>query len=202
MFTPNIHIALFADDTALYTQSWRTDTIARRLTRALSRVVHYLRRWRLKVNITKTTAIIFTKRRPPEPEPISLEGAMIPWTKKLTYLGLYFTSTLNFTEHVKRSAQKAIRHLVQLFPLLARESTFAPATKIHLYKTSIRSSMTYAAPVWCSVSQSTYQYMQVIQNKCLRVITQSPRCTPIAHLITDYIVLFEVGKKFVGVKAA
>jgi hypothetical protein len=71
---PNIHIALFADDTALYTQSWKIDTIARRLTRALSRVVHYLRRWRLKVNIAKSNAIIFTKRRPPDPESIRLEG--------------------------------------------------------------------------------------------------------------------------------
>ena len=115
----------------------------------------------------------------------------IPWTKQIQYLGLHFTSTLNFNTHIKRSAHKALGHLIQLFHLLDRESSLAPATKLHLYKTSIRPTMTYAAPVWCSISPSTYQYLQVIQNKCLRVITQSPRRTPISHLHTvtgiDYL---------------
>jgi hypothetical protein len=115
----------------------------------------------------------------------------IPWTKQIQYLGLHFTSTLNFNTHIKRSAHKALGHLIQLFHLLDRESSLAPATKLHLYKTSIRPTMTYAAPVRCSISPSTYQYLQVIQNKCLRVITQSPIRTPISHLHTvtgiDYL---------------
>jgi hypothetical protein len=42
--------------------------------------------------------------------------------------------------------------------------------------------MTYAAPVWCGISDSTYRTLQVVQNKCLRVITNSERGTPIRHL--------------------
>ena len=117
-----------------------------------------------KVNITKTNAILFTKRRPKEPTPIHLEGAVIPWTKEIQYLGLHFTSTLNFNTHMKRTAHNALGRLIQLFPLLARDSSLHPTTKLHLYKTSIRPTMTHAAPVWCSVSHSTYQYLQVIQN--------------------------------------
>jgi hypothetical protein len=33
---PNTQLALHADDTAILTQSWRTDTIARRLTHAMT----------------------------------------------------------------------------------------------------------------------------------------------------------------------
>jgi hypothetical protein len=76
---PHIHTALFADDTAIYSQSWRIDTVARWLSRALCRIFVYCSRWRLKVNIDKNTATIFTKRRPPSPAPIRLEGIEIPW---------------------------------------------------------------------------------------------------------------------------
>jgi hypothetical protein len=58
---PHIQLAVFADDTAIFTQSWRTDTITRRLTNAVDRLLSYFSRWRLKVNLSKTDAIIFTK---------------------------------------------------------------------------------------------------------------------------------------------
>jgi hypothetical protein len=161
---PHIHTALFADDTALFTQSWRIDTISRRLSRALGRILNYLSRWGLKVNIDKPKAIVFTKRRPTHPAPIRLEGVTIPWTTEVIYLGLKLTSTLNYSIHIKRSALKALGNLVNLFPLLAKESALSTAIKLHLYKASIRSTMTYTAPVWCSVSTSTYQYLQIVQN--------------------------------------
>ena len=82
-------------------------------------------------------------------------------------------------------------NLMHLFPLLAKDSTLSVNTKLRIYKASIRSALTYAAPVWCSISNSNYQLLQVVQYKCLRVITNSPRNTPILRLHTslgvDYI---------------
>ena len=112
----------------------------------------------------------------------------------MNYLGLRLTTTLNYTAQVKRATHTAIGNLVQLFPLLAKDSTHSATTKLHIYKTSIRSALTYAAPVWCSISDSTYQQMQAVQNKCLRVISNSPRRTPISRLHSslgiDYIQSF------------
>jgi hypothetical protein len=62
---PQTQLALYADDTALLTQSWRTDTIVRRLTHAMTLLHRYFTKWKLQVNIHKTMAILFTKRRPP-----------------------------------------------------------------------------------------------------------------------------------------
>jgi len=53
--------------------------------------------------------------------------------------------------------------------------------KILLYKLLLRSMITYAAPVW-STSQTNYRHLQVYQSKCLRVIGDFPRCTPISNL--------------------
>jgi hypothetical protein len=59
----HIHTALYADDAALLTQSWRVDTVARRHTSAIIHIKKYFDRWRLKLNTAKTEAILFTKRR-------------------------------------------------------------------------------------------------------------------------------------------
>jgi hypothetical protein len=180
--TPHVHTAIYADETAIYSQSWRIDTVSRRLSRALDRISHYCTRWRLKLNIEKTTATIFTKRRPTYPDSIQVEGIEIPWTRTVKYLGLYLTSTLNYNQHIKNLAHKALGNLITIFPLLGRQSILVMDIKLHLYKAIIRSMMTYAAPVWCGISDSTYRTLQVVQNKCLRVITNSERGTPIRHL--------------------
>jgi hypothetical protein len=152
---------------------------------------HRLFQWRLKVNINKTEAILFTKRRPAHPAPLRLEGSTIPWASEDTYLGLWLTPTLKYSTHIKRLAGTALGNLIKIFPLLAKDSTLSTSTKLLLYTTSIRSTLSYAAPVWCSVSDSTYQQLQIVQNKCLRVITNSPRRTPIfslhASLGVDYL---------------
>ena len=60
-------LALYADDTAILAQSWRTDTIVNRLTHATSMLLRYFTKWKLQVNIHKTEAILFTRRRPTAP---------------------------------------------------------------------------------------------------------------------------------------
>ena len=48
---PNSHLALYADDTAILTQSWRTDTIVNRLTQASSTLFRYFTKWKLRINV-------------------------------------------------------------------------------------------------------------------------------------------------------
>ena len=78
---------------------------------------------------------------------------------------------------------KATVVFLQLFPLLARDSTLSLHNKLTLYyKLLIRPVLTYAAPVWSNTSLSNYRHIQVLQSKCLRIIDDYPRRTPISHL--------------------
>ena len=52
--TSFVQTAMYADDTALFSQSWRPGTIARRLPHAITRLTAYFTLWRLKVNMDKT----------------------------------------------------------------------------------------------------------------------------------------------------
>jgi hypothetical protein len=180
-----ITIALFADDAALYTQSWRPDTITRRLTVAVNRLQSYITKWRMKLNPRKTEAILLTKRRPREGGKIRLGDVDIPWEQSVKYLGLRMTRTLNFSIQTKHSANKALGMLIKLFPLLGKDLTLTVSTKLHIYKTIIRPMLTYAAPIWCSMSTSAYRQLEVVQNKCLRVVANAPRGTPITNLLAS-----------------
>ena len=44
---------------------------------------------------------------------------------------------------------------------------------------SITSVLTYAAPVWSNTSSSNYRRLHILQSKCLLVISNYPRRTPI-----------------------
>jgi len=179
---PNTQLALYADDTAILTQSWRTDTITNRLSHAISVLLRYFTKWKLRVNIHKTEAILFTKRRPVTPDPVRFQHTVIPWTPHVRYLGVTLDSKLLFTKHITSVTHRASGTLLRLFPLLARDSTLNLSNKLSLYKLIIRSILTYAAPVWSNTSFYNYRRLQVSQSKCLRVIGNYPKRTPIPVL--------------------
>jgi hypothetical protein len=64
---PDTQQALYAHDIAILSQSWRPETISRRLNSAMSQILRYFNKWKLRVNFSKTELILFTKRRPPDP---------------------------------------------------------------------------------------------------------------------------------------
>jgi hypothetical protein len=148
----------------------------------MSQLFRYFNKWKLRVNVSKTELILFTKRRLPDPQPLQLHNDTIPCPNTVKYLGLLLDSKLLFTKHLQTILHKATGTLLKIFPLLARDFPLTIPNKILLYKLLLRSMITYAAPVWSSTSLTNYRHLQVYQSKCLRVIGDIPRRTPISNL--------------------
>jgi hypothetical protein len=127
----------------------------------------------------------FTKRPPLQSPVLRIDGQQIQWSPEVKYLGLHLTSSLTFTSQVRRAAHAALETMALLFPLLARDSILSPHTKLRLYMATIRPMLTYGAPLWCSTSDSNFRTLQTVQNKCLRVIADAPRNTPITALLAS-----------------
>jgi hypothetical protein len=104
----------------------------------------------------------------------------------IRYLGLVQDHKLLFTKHLTNVTHKATGSMVKFFPLLARDSTLSAQNKLTLYKLSIRSVLTYAAPVWSNTSSTNYRRLQTLQSICLRVIGNLPRRTPIPLLYATF----------------
>jgi hypothetical protein len=162
---PDTQLALYADDIAILSQSWRPDTITRRLNSAMSQLLGYFNKWKLRVNVPKTEIILFTKRRPLDPKPLRFQNVTIPWSNTVKYLGLLLDSKLLFTNHLQTILHKATGNFLKVFPLLARDSPLTITNKIILYKLLLPSMITYAAPIWSSTSSTNYRHLQDPQHQ-------------------------------------
>ena len=165
-----VHLALFADDSAFFTSSYRIDTIVRRLEEYALRIIKYFEKWKLKNNAEKTEAIIFSKRRPILNLNVRINNIEIEWSNQVKYLGITLDKRLTFTKHLENTVNKCLGLITMLYPLINRNSELSLKNKLLLYKSCIRPIINYGCPVWSSTCISNYNKLQIVQNKFLRII--------------------------------
>lgn len=170
-----VNTALYADDLALYCSSYRPESIRNHLQKAASSIFKYYKRWRLKVNTDKTEAIIFTKRHASLPAEIIINGNTIPWKNEVRYLGVIMDRRLTFNSHINYLIDKTHKAIRILSPIFNRRSHLTILNKKLIYTSIIRPRLTYACPVWFSVSNSTIKKLQRVQNICCRISLNATR---------------------------
>jgi hypothetical protein len=58
--TPGVYLALFADDTCIYTTDRKEGYVLRKLQRDLASMESWCERWNIKINKDKTLAVYFS----------------------------------------------------------------------------------------------------------------------------------------------
>ena len=196
------NLACFADDTASYTSSNDVDLIISRLQFSLELLFEYFTRWKLKLNESKTQAILFTRQRQLPERSLKIGCYAIPWSRSVRYLGITLDSKLNWTKHIMNLRTKGAQALGALSPIMNRNSKLSSKTKMRIYSTLVRPCITYACPVWSSTCLTNYQFLQVVQNRALKIAYNTPWKTNLfkLHLIIKYPVLIQfilnITKKF------
>lgn len=175
-------LACFADDTACFTSSNDMDLIIGRLQLAIENLHSFFTQWKLKLNSTKTEAILFTRKRRLPDKTITLEKHSIPWSKSVKYLGLTMDKKLNWNEHISKLQVKGIQAFNVLNPLLNRKVNLSSRTKLAIYSTLIRPTITYGCPVWSNTSKSNHNKLQVIQNRAIKISYNTPFFTNLGKL--------------------
>lgn len=206
----NCDEAIFADDTALKTKSGRhgIKIIKKNLEKGLLEVKNYFDSWKIKINPQKTEAIMFThsrilRREMQKPENrIKFQDTYLEWKSSIRYLGVLLDSKLIYRENIENNIKKAKKAISFLYPLLKKHNSLNIKTKLVLYKSYILPLLTYACPVWINTAKTHMNKIQVMQNKCLRMVHSAPYSTRIADLhkkfkvpyVYDYIK--ELTRKF------
>lgn len=168
-----VDTAYYADDTALITSSKLTGALLKKMELSLKSCNKYFRKWKIKINNNKTQAIIFPFNKSPKRLPlrqIQFDASEIRIVNKVTYLGVTLDKKLTFGDHISISCQKAIKAFRSLWPFLNRRSTLSLKNKNLIYKGVIRPILTYASPVWSCAAISHLKKLQIVQNKCLKMI--------------------------------
>jgi len=198
--TQDTSIALFADDTALYSSSARPLNTITRLQRAATAIEKWCLMWRIKMNPKKSIAIMFgpscAKRYTPivkikkckqikkEIRYIKFFNQQILWKPHTKYLGVTLDKRLNWKYHIKSKSGIAFSTANQLAPILKSHSV-SLKNKVIIYKQAIRPILTYACPAWSDINDKSIKRMEAAQNKILRLITNSPPYIKNEHIRND-----------------
>jgi hypothetical protein len=172
----HVELALYADDTAVIATSRRPALLVKYLETYLSSLERWLSEWRIAINVSKSSAMLFAKSgwRFSQPRTVQLFGEPIKWVDETRYLGVTLDKRLTWSKHIDQVRKKAAQRLGILGPLLNRRSGLSIRNGVLLYKQLIRPMVDYACPVWRSAAHSHIKKLQVLQSKCLRIATNAP----------------------------
>jgi hypothetical protein len=128
------------------------------------------------INVSKSSAIIFARagRRFIQLRPVTLFGEPIEWVATTHYLGVTLDQRLTWSPHINQVGRRTAQRMGLLSPVLNRRSELSIRNGVLLYKQLIRPLMDYACPVWRSATHTHVRRLQVLQSKCLRLVTGAP----------------------------
>lgn len=125
---PKTQLAIFADDTAIFTSSWSSTYLKKYLQDHLITLHEFFLKWKLKINPTKTEAILFHRRlsyKFNHSPPIQIASVDIPWKKEVKYLGVILDRAVRWKPGIDDRRKKAYIPYKKLYPFLTRNSDTA-----------------------------------------------------------------------------
>jgi len=175
--------ALFADDTAIYKESFTAIVAAKQIQIHMNQLQSFYEKWKIKLNETKTEVITFSKKFKDMKifQPITVNKFKTIPTTNVKYLGVVLDTKLTYQMHIKQILKKAYAVQKKIYPLMTKNS-LSTSNKILIYKMLLRPIITYAAPVWCNIAKTNLMHLQRFQNKQLRLILNADRYTRIIEL--------------------
>jgi hypothetical protein len=114
--SPHVELALNADDTAVIATSRKPTLFVSYLESYLNDLQWWLCEWRIAINVSKSSAMIFARdrRRFVQPLPVTLYGEPIEWFDTTRYLGVTLDTRLTWSPHIDQVRKRAAQRLGML----------------------------------------------------------------------------------------
>jgi hypothetical protein len=122
----------------------------------------WLKKWRIKINETKSVHITSTLREGRCP-PVTIKNAEIPIVAMTKYLGMHLDHKLSWRDHNVMKRKQIELKVKELYWLLGRKSQLSIENKLLIYKTIIRPIWTYGIEIWGCASKSSQAVLQKAQ---------------------------------------
>ena len=161
-------ILIFADDTSMFATGSDPAETSAQLNRDLKKIALWAQRWKVIFNSSKSKDIIFSNKNLNNSPPLILNNSYIDRVNVHKHLGIYLTSSLDWSVQVKEVCLKANRKLSVLrsVKLLSRQ------TLDLLYKITVRSVIDYALPVYFkTLKQTEISRLEKLQYRAAKLVT-------------------------------
>ena len=172
----------YADDLAMLHSASDWQAVEGTLTQDMATLSSYLRKWKLKLSITKTVTAAFhlNNKEARRELQVSVENRTLPFSAEPTYLGVKLDRSLTYRHHLE-SLRNKLSARVGLLRRLAGSSWGAGAATLRTATMAlIHSTAEYCAPVWCRSAHTRLIDRPI--NEALRLVTGCLRPTPTDNL--------------------
>ena len=179
----NSSIRLFADDTSLYVIVDNPQSAAYTLNNDLEKITQWSRLWLVDFNPAKTISMIVTRKsvRAGHPDLI-MNNTVITESSSHTHLGLTFSQTGTWDEHIRTITDKAWTRLNLLRSLKFRINR---KSLEKVYISFIRPLIEYSDSVWDNVSSESKKALEAVHNEAARIITGATKLCSIEKMLAD-----------------
>ena len=154
-------------DTSLFASGCDPAETVEMLNRDLERISIWATKWKVTFNAKKTKDMIFSNKCLNNSPPLVFNNIIIDRVNLHRHLGLYFSSTLDWSKHVDEICLKANRKLsvLRTVKMLSRQTLDV------LYKLTVRSVIDYALPVYCNtLNQSELSRLENLQYRAAKLV--------------------------------
>ena len=170
----NTMTALYADDTLQITTTDGPLLAEIDANYALHSLECFLKKWKIKVNGSKSNAIVISQKDKGCNPNLLISGSQINISRQLTYLGVQFDDQLLWDVHTKSMLGKAKRRTAMLISHI-KDLPASSETKTLFYTTYIRPILTYGAAAWGGIPRSKMEHLLRFERKWIRIILGVPR---------------------------
>lgn len=176
-------VRLFADDTSLYMIVDSPNSAALVLNNDLAHITAWAAEWLVDFNASKTNSMLISRRRNPvQHPPLHMNGIMIEDTKLHKHLGLSFSNTCSWNEHISKIAAAAWSRLNLLRGLKFRLKRHSLEK---MYFSYIRPLLEYSDSVWDNASTESKKQLDAVHIEAARIITGATKLCSLEKLFAD-----------------
>ena len=171
-----LFILLYADDTVIFAES------PQKLQIAIDSMFDYCQKWDLKINVSKTKVIIFSRGKIRNLPVFLYDGKRIDVTYDFQYLGIKFNYNGKFKVAQKQLYDRALRAMFALLRKI-RQLSLPIDIQLELFDKTVVPILIYGSEVWCPQMSDLANKLQLrFYKMILRLGTSTPSCMVLGEL--------------------
>ena len=179
-------IAIYADDTTLYSRCdrasdlWQQLELASELESDLRDMVDWGKKWLVDFNAGKTQLVPFDRPNNNGSIDVKMGGSILEEKSSFKMLGLTFSSKLDWGSYIISIAKTASK---KIGALICSMKFLSPEVAPYLYKSTIRACMEYCCQIWAGAPSCYLDLLDKLQKRICRIVGPSlaPSLEPLAH---------------------
>ena len=166
-------IAIYADDTTLYSKCdrasdlWQQLELASELKSGLRDTVDWGKKWLVDFNSGKTQLVSFDRSNNNGSIDVKMGGSVLEEKPSFKMLGLTFSSKLHWGSYITSITKTACK---KIGALIRSMKFLSPEVALYLYKSTIRPCMEYCCHVWAGAPSCYLELLDKLQKQICRTV--------------------------------